>query len=73
MTHPEDTTTAGPLALSLHAGLGPEPSKAEDWCADLNAARERGHAAGLAAAEAERERTQNKAALWLLATVCLWA
>lgn len=25
MQKPEDTTTAGPLALSLHAGLGPLP------------------------------------------------
>lgn len=31
MTHPEDTTTAGPLALSLHAGLGPNATAVARW------------------------------------------
>lgn len=31
MKHPEDTTKAGPLALSLHAGLGPLPEADVMW------------------------------------------
>lgn len=35
MQQPEDTTTAGPLALSLHAGLGPLAASA--WAVNGNA------------------------------------
>lgn len=71
-TDATDKPPAGPpLELSLHDQLGPAPSETEQALSDLNAAVARGHAEGLTAAE--RERKSSKAALWLLATVCLWA